>query len=262
MDILKSSEINELASALSKAQSEIIGAKADSKNPFFKSSYADLASVWEAIRGPLTKNGLSISQVPVQIGDIAGIRTFLMHSSGQWIAGDLIIKPMKMDPQSTGSAISYARRYALAAMVGVAQIDDDAETSMHRKKEVKHEAFGKPREDVPLPTRDFADDDIFPNQSGPDPEYSNVGAKPGRPSFDRGGDRKGMEEGGKPDLEKLTKILEKKSVEEVWSDSPVRATKAANLIREEILRKRKVDPKLIQFFEVGVTKGFLAENVK
>lgn len=124
----QSNEIGKLAEALAKAQAELTGAVKDSTNPFFKSKYADLESVWIACRGPLSRAGLSVSQTTSYLPD-AGICvvTTLLHISGQWIQGVLPIMPIKNDPQAVGSAITYARRYALAAIVGVVQVDDDGE---------------------------------------------------------------------------------------------------------------------------------------
>lgn len=129
----KSESLNELAGALAKAQSELRGALKDSVNPFFKSKYADLQSIWDTIRIPFSKNGLAVSQTTDQLenGQIAVVTT-LMHSSGQWIEGVLPIMATKVDPQGIGSAISYSRRYALAAIAGVYQTDDDAEAAVER----------------------------------------------------------------------------------------------------------------------------------
>lgn len=139
----QSQEIGELAAALAVAQGEITGALKDSANPFFKSKYADLASVWDACRTSLSKNGLAVMQV-ASTGDngAAVVTTTLAHKSGQWIRGTLALMPVKSDPQGMGSAYTYARRYALAAMVGVAQIDDDANA-----------ASGKGSEPEPQPQR-------------------------------------------------------------------------------------------------------------
>ena len=122
----QSETIGALAAALSKAQGQITGALKDSENPFFKSKYADLASVWDACRASLSTNGLAVIQTTD--GGLEGVTiiTTLSHSSGEWIKGSLTVRPVKNDPQGLGSAVTYARRYALAAMVGVAQIDDDA----------------------------------------------------------------------------------------------------------------------------------------
>ncbi len=122
---MQSAEINELAKALSLAQSEMGTAKKDSTNPFFKSNYADLASTWDACRAALTKNHLAVVQTTEGDGKSVTVITTLMHSSGQWIRGELTMLPVKTDPQGIGSCVKYARRYALSAMVGIADSDDD-----------------------------------------------------------------------------------------------------------------------------------------
>ena len=124
----KSEAINDLAAALAKAQSQMTGAIKDSANPFFKSKYADLASVWEACRKPLSDNGLSVTQMV----NGANLDTLLMHASGQWVSSTAVLAPVKNDPQGMGSCISYMRRYCLAAIVGVFQQDDDAESAVGR----------------------------------------------------------------------------------------------------------------------------------
>jgi hypothetical protein len=128
----KSDSIAALAAALSKAQAEIKGALKDTTNPFFKSEYANLQSVWESCREALTKNGLSVVQVPLSTEQGPALETILMHSSGEWIGDVIQINPVKNDPQGVGSAITYYRRYALAAIVGVYQSDDDGEGAMGR----------------------------------------------------------------------------------------------------------------------------------
>lgn len=129
---LQSPEIGELAAALAKAQGQIKEAKRDRENPFFKSSYADLGSVWEACREALSSNGLAVIQT---LSGYGKLRTTLAHSSGQWIVSLYPINPVKDDPQGLGSAVTYARRYAMAAIVGVAPAgeDDDAERAQGRK---------------------------------------------------------------------------------------------------------------------------------
>ena len=125
---MTSSEIGELAKALATAQGEMTAASKDATNPHFKSRYATLASVWDAIRGPLSRNGLSVSQVleTPETGPGVIVRTLLIHASGQWI-GSRYVMPIadKLTPQAMGSAITYARRYALSAIVGIAPDDDD-----------------------------------------------------------------------------------------------------------------------------------------
>lgn len=127
MTVETSPELAQLAEALAKAQGAIKNAAATSSNPMYASSYASLAEVWSACRVPLTINGLSVVQMPTQVlpeGRV-GVTTMLLHSSGQWIRSSLAIHPERDDPQAVGSAITYARRYALAAVVGVAQGWDD-----------------------------------------------------------------------------------------------------------------------------------------
>ena len=115
------------------------GAVKDAKNPFFKSSYADLTSVIKAIKEPFANNGLSYSQFPVtsEGGGGVGVVTVLLHSSGQWIESEFYLPLAKKDPQGGGSAITYARRYALQAMAGIPTADDDAEAAMMRGKPVE-----------------------------------------------------------------------------------------------------------------------------
>lgn len=128
----QSEQINELAAALAKAQAGITGALKDSANPFFKSRYADLASCWDACRKQLTDNGLSVIQTTEVQDSHVVVVTTLAHASGQWVRGVLPVKAKDDGPQAQGSGITYARRYALAAMVGLAQIDDDAEAAQGR----------------------------------------------------------------------------------------------------------------------------------
>lgn len=121
----QSEQIGELAAALSKAQGKITGALKDSANPFFKSKYADLASVWDACRVALSENQLAVIQQTESDDSGVFVITTLAHSSGQWMRSRLRLTPKDGSPQSMGSAITYGRRYALAAAVGVAQVDDD-----------------------------------------------------------------------------------------------------------------------------------------
>jgi hypothetical protein len=121
----QSPSIGALAAALALAQGAMSGAKKDSENPFFRSTYADLASVWDSCRGPLSANGLSVIQTTEAEGDRVTVVTTLAHASGEWIRGRLAMTPVKADPQGVGSALTYARRYALAAIVGIAPEDDD-----------------------------------------------------------------------------------------------------------------------------------------
>lgn len=121
----KSETIGKLADALAKAQADVTGAAKDSENPHFKSKYADLASIWDACRVALSKNGLAVVQLAESDGDRATVVTVLTHASGEWMKGRITLRPMKADAQGIGSALTYGRRYGLAAMVGVAPEDDD-----------------------------------------------------------------------------------------------------------------------------------------
>lgn len=136
----QSEQIGKVAEALSKAQSTMLEAKEDAKNPFFKSNYADLTSVWRACKKSLTDNGLAVTQPTVCIDGQLYLATKIIHSgSGEWLQGFYPIYLPKQDPQAVGSAITYARRYSLASMVGVHKEgeDDDAEEAM--RKEVINE---------------------------------------------------------------------------------------------------------------------------
>ena len=121
-----SESIAALASALAKAQLQIEPASKNATNPHFRSHYADLASIWDACRGPLNTNGLSIVQFPCD-GDVGrtGLCTMLLHSSGEFISEVVTTRSQKDDPQGLGSALTYLRRYALAAVVGVTATEDD-----------------------------------------------------------------------------------------------------------------------------------------
>jgi hypothetical protein len=130
----QSESIAALAAALSKAQSAITGALKDSANPFFKSKYADLAACWDACRQQLAANNLAVIQTTEVTGAGTVLVTTLAHSSGEWMRGYLPVLTKDAGPQGQGSGLTYARRYALAAMVGLAQIDDDGEAAQARGK--------------------------------------------------------------------------------------------------------------------------------
>lgn len=135
-DILPSSMlgVDQLATALAKAQAEIVGAEKSRKNDHFKSSYATLADTWEACRGPLTKHGLSIVQLVGATANGVTVETRLLHSSGQSLSSILELPVGQKTAQGIGSAITYGRRYGLSAMVGVApDEDDDGNTASNRQ---------------------------------------------------------------------------------------------------------------------------------
>ena len=143
----QSGKIDKLATALAKAQGEITGARKTSKNPFFKSDYADLYECIEATRPVLSKHGLSIVQTNDGVHVVGStvflhVGTMLMHTSGQWIRSYV---PLPIDTpvnaHKLGSAMTYGRRYGLSAMVGIAQMDDDGNAAT--------EGTTKPKEVAP-----------------------------------------------------------------------------------------------------------------
>lgn len=123
----KSENICDLAKALMVVQASLTPARRDSTNPYYNSTYADLSSVWESCRGLLSKNGLCVIQGNrVGAENTLVVETFLIHESGQWIQSELSLPLSKNDPQGVGSAMTYGRRYGLAAIIGiVADADDD-----------------------------------------------------------------------------------------------------------------------------------------
>lgn len=135
--VTMSDSINELAGALAQAQGEIETAKKDRMNTFFSAKYATLSASWDACRAALSKNGIAVIQCPIDGADETriGLVTTVVHKSGQWMRSEISAPVMpqvtktdpvgKRTPQSVGSAITYLRRYALQAMVGVSSDDDD-----------------------------------------------------------------------------------------------------------------------------------------
>ena len=139
---MQSEQINELTAALAKAQGAMKNATLNRINPHFKSRYADLASVLDAIRGPLANNGLAITQV-TEIRDGAFVlRTMLNHVSGQWVASDYPL-PSGAKPQEMGSALTYARRYSLSALISISADDDDDAEGAEKGKQTVEVPAGK-----------------------------------------------------------------------------------------------------------------------
>ena len=157
----KSESIVEISKALVKFHGEVSAVKKDASNPFFKSKYATLDNVLETIGKPLENAGLSFAQFP---SGESGLTTILMHESGEWMEETFSVPLAKNDPQGAGSAITYMRRYALGAILGLATEEDDDANSASKpvvsaalKKEIedtaslealqklykKHEGLGK-----------------------------------------------------------------------------------------------------------------------
>jgi hypothetical protein len=123
-----SESILDLAKALNILQGQLMTVPKEKINPFHQSKYADLSAIWEMCRQPLAANGLSLVQTTEVIENNVILETTLLHSSGQWLRGKLSLNPVKLDPQGIGSALTYGRRYAMCAMLGIAaDADDDAE---------------------------------------------------------------------------------------------------------------------------------------
>lgn len=138
-----SDSINDLASALAQAQAEMKPASIDATNPHFRSRYATLASVWEAARPVLSKHKLAIVQT-LEAGEQLALETRLVHASGQWVASSMPLLIDKQTMQGLGSAVSYARRYSIAALIGiVADEDDDGNEASASAPPVKKETVKK-----------------------------------------------------------------------------------------------------------------------
>jgi len=130
---LQSEKTDLISKALISAWDKMKVAKKQNDNPFFKSKYADFGSVVDACKSALVSNDLVVTQPTAIINGQTALVTTLLHSSGQWVRGVYPVNPVKNDPQAIGSAITYARRYALASIVGlVAEEDDDGEMAMGR----------------------------------------------------------------------------------------------------------------------------------
>lgn len=144
-----SENIDQLAMALAKAQTEIEGAAKDAKNDHFRSKYATLSSVWEAWQKVGPKNDLAMFQV-TDIGDKGPVLvTRIAHKSGQWVEGRYPLRPVKDDPQGFMSALTYARRGALSAMVGIAPEDDDGNAASERTPPAKPVQTAAPKVEPP-----------------------------------------------------------------------------------------------------------------
>jgi hypothetical protein len=127
-----SDSIAQLAEALSKAQGQIDDASKGSKNPFFNSKYADLAAVRSVIREPLAANDIAVIQFPRSLDGEVEVETMLTHKSGEFMSETLRLPVGKWDAHGIGSAITYARRYGLMALLGIATDDDDGNAAVEK----------------------------------------------------------------------------------------------------------------------------------
>jgi hypothetical protein len=134
----RSEQINDLAASLAVAQGAMSVAIKDSTNPHFRSKYADLASVIDAVRPHLSANGICFVQEPTTEAGMVVVETTLYHKSGQWISSKLSVACKDLSPQPVGSATTYARRYALMAICGIAPAeDDDGESAQGRPQPLR-----------------------------------------------------------------------------------------------------------------------------
>jgi hypothetical protein len=157
----QSPQCGKLYGALAKAQGKLGNVAKGKDNPFFKSKYADLATVIDEIRGPLAENELCVLQMPFTRGEAVGVRTEIGHSSGEWKACHALVTPKDKGPQAFGSTVSYLKRYALQAFMLVASEDDDGEVAEGRDKAAKPPgaSWGKrndPKGQAPQGRRDEA----------------------------------------------------------------------------------------------------------
>lgn len=130
-----SDSISKLSAALVSFHSKMGKVSKDNVNPYFNSKYASLSTILTAVTPVLTESGLSIIQLPTGDNEL---QTVLMHTSGEWISSTMKLTPVKSDPQSQGSAITYARRYAVGAILSLnIDEDDDANAATHGPKQNK-----------------------------------------------------------------------------------------------------------------------------
>ena len=153
---MKTSEhLTELFAALAKAQGQITNAEKNRTNLFYKSTYADLAACWDACRKPLSDNGLCLIQMPRITPEGWLLETMLAHSSGQWISDEMTMPVSKQDAQGFGIAITYLRRYALCAVLGIASEDEDGSGAVSGDLQAKATARAETKP-VELPPYDQA----------------------------------------------------------------------------------------------------------
>lgn len=140
----RSDTFSKIAPALVAALGKIEGAAKKAKNPHFKSTYANLETVIDASRDILTEHGLTVIQMPGPVVHGAlTLETMIVHESGEWVEGSFEIPLGKTDPQGAGSALTYARRYALMAALNMPAVDDDGNAACGRQEPPQ-----KPRADM------------------------------------------------------------------------------------------------------------------
>lgn len=125
-----SESVSQITGALIRVANKITPLVKSAANPFFNSKYADLNQTIEALRLVLLEEGLWFMQFPTSTESSVGVLTRVVHSSSEFIEHDFVLPLAKRDPQAAGSAITYARRYALVSIFGLQAVDDDAQSAM------------------------------------------------------------------------------------------------------------------------------------
>lgn len=181
MQELNSQDITKLAKALLNVQRQLLPAARDATNPFTKSRYATLNSVMAASRDALLGNSIWLCQcpVPVEAPGAIGLMTKLTHTeSGQWQSSLTVVPLPRADPQGMGSAITYARRYALTAMLGLVTEDDDGEAASLRKGGAARQQSPRRQGRQETTAAHVAESDELPSLEGV--TYQRVTAQDGR----------------------------------------------------------------------------------
>lgn len=132
--VRRSPSFAELAKAMNKVQAEIEDpSKSKTADAGRRGTYryADLPGVLDVVRPEMAKNGLAVVQCPCEYDDAPALLTLLLHTSGEWLETTIKLRPVQFDPQAVGSALTYARRYALLSMFGIAAEDDDGHAASH-----------------------------------------------------------------------------------------------------------------------------------
>lgn len=224
-----SEKIDQLSIALNKMQSEITGAQKNKTNAFFKNSnYADLESVWNAVREPLTKNGLAI----IQSLDGEDMVTLLTHTSGQWIETTAkIASKDHNDPQKIMAAFTYFRRGNLAGFTGTPQVDDDGNSAARSDAPVdaKQPKFDEQEEFPPFDS--LPDDKPKKKDTGPVPTSIENVVYPV-------GEWKG------------------KSFKVVIDTYPTKILGRCQYFIDKIQKKEKVDAWVINFIDYAKSRGY------
>lgn len=146
--ITHSESIKELLAAMLKVQGAVGGVVRDATNPHFKSRYATLENVVDAIRPPCVAAGLVVMQSPNTESGVVTVQTMIAHAaSGEWMSSVLPVPVTKADAQGIGSAITYASRYSLMALFNLPPVDDDGEVAVGRNSEVKPKSAYRARKD-------------------------------------------------------------------------------------------------------------------